>query len=145
MQTQARQIFEDYIRSSGLRETAQRQNILDAFLDSKKHVSVEDLHRILAGRKCRVGYVTVYRTMKLIANCGLAREVMFDDGISRFEPALDRQHHHHLFCTDCKSVIEFSSGTLEEVEREILREYDFEAHSHNYEIFGLCSKCRGKK
>lgn len=145
MRTDAKQIFDDYIHSSGLRETSQRYHILDAFLDSKKHVSVEDLHRILTGRNRRVGYVTVYRTMKLIADCGLAREVVFDDGISRFEPTLNREHHHHLVCARCKKVIEFSSETLEKVEREILGKYNFEAHSHTYEIFGLCSNCRRKK
>jgi Fur family ferric uptake transcriptional regulator len=144
LRTQAREIFDRYIRASGLKGTTQRIFVLDAFLDARKHVSIEDLHRILAGRNRRVGYVTVYRTMKLIADSGLAREVVFDDGVSRFEPVLDRKHHHHLVCKRCGKVIEFSSETLEKMERELLKKYNFDSHSHHYEIFGLCSQCRGK-
>ena len=145
MASRAQKIFEDYIRSSGLKETAQRNYVLDAFLATDKHVSVEDLHRILAGCNKKVGFATVYRTMKLMADCGLACEVVFDDGVSRFEHTLDRRPHHHLVCTCCRKIIEFESKEMDEGEKAILEKYGFEAHSHRYEIFGLCNDCRKKE
>jgi Fur family ferric uptake transcriptional regulator len=135
-------IFGDYIRSEGLRETGQRMMILDAFLNANDHVSAEDIYRLVNRRKRKVGFTTVYRTMKLISDCGLAREVMFDDGISRFEHNFGRKHHHHLICTRCKRVIEFSSRIMDEAEKTILKKHGFELQYHKYEIFGLCNQCR---
>ena len=142
MPTDAIRKFDAYIKAEGLKETAQRAAILNAFLKTEKHVSVDDIYALLKNQNNRVGYATVSRTMKLIAESGLAREVMFNDGVVRFEPTLDREHHHHLVCTKCKKVIEFSSPEMERGEAEILRQYDFEPEYHRYEIFGLCRRCR---
>lgn len=140
-----RQIFDDYIKAAGLKTTAQRNHILDAFLSTDRHVSIEDVY-VLANRgKRRVGFATVWRTMRLIADCGLAREVAFDDGVSRFEHTHGKSHHHHMICTECKAVIEFTSRRMDAVERSIAREYEFEPQSHRFEIFGLCKNCRRKK
>lgn len=138
------QVFDHYIRSSGLKETAQRKIVLDAFLKTEKHVSVRDLYFIICKRECKVGYATVHRTMKLFADCGLAREVMFDDGISRFEHLYRHRHHHHLVCTRCRKVIEFTSNLIDKEEKTILKRHGFQLQSHRYEIFGLCRECRKK-
>jgi Fur family ferric uptake transcriptional regulator len=142
MMTEEHKIFGEYIRSEGLKETSQRQQILDAFLSVRDHVSAEDIYRTVNRRDRKVGFTTVYRTMKLISDCGLAREVMFNDGVARFEHTYGREHHHHLICTRCKKVIEFSSRTMDDAERGILRKHGFELQSHKYEIFGLCRECR---
>jgi Fur family ferric uptake transcriptional regulator len=144
MVTDERKIFGDYIRAEGLRETEQRSVVLDVFLGSEDHMSIEDIYRLVNRRKRRVGYATVYRTMKLIAECGLAREVMFDDGVCRFEHVVGKQHHHHLVCTRCHRVIEFTSAALDKAEKAIFAEHDFEAEYHHMKIFGLCSECRRK-
>lgn len=142
MGSEEQKIFGDYIRSEGLRETGQRMDILRAFLNAGDHVSAEDIYRLVNRKQRKVGFTTVYRTMKLIAGCGLAREVMFDDGISRFEHTYGRKHHHHLICTRCKKVIEFSSKTMDVAEKALLKKHDFELQYHQYEIFGLCRECR---
>jgi len=142
MVSEEQKIFGDYIRAEGLRETGQRMNILKAFLNADDHVSAEDIYRLVNVRKRKVGFTTVYRTMKLISSCGLAREVMFDDGVARFEHTYGRQHHHHLVCTKCKKVIEFSSKTMDAAEKALLKEHGFELQYHQYEIFGLCRECR---
>lgn len=144
MVTDERKIFDDYIRTEGLRETGQRALVLEVFLNSQDHVSVEDIYRLVNRRKRQVGYATVYRTMKLIADCGLAREVMFDDGVCRFEHSVGKQHHHHLVCTNCHRVIEFTSNALDKAEKAIFDEHDFKAEYHHMKIFGLCSVCRKK-
>ena len=142
MPVHERQVFDDFIRAEGLKETIQRALVLDAFLSADEHVSAEDVYHLVNQQTRRVGFVTVYRTMKLIAGCGLAREVTFDDGIIRFEHAYGRQHHHHLICTNCKQVIEFTSRPIDDAENAILETHGFEARYHRYEIFGLCRKCR---
>ncbi len=140
-----RQIFNDYIKSEGLKGTSQRAAVLDVFLGTEGHVSVDDMHRMLSRRKLKVGYATVHRTMKLIAQCGLARQVRFNDGITRFEHQYMHEHHHHLVCTQCGKVIEFNSDRIDDAEKIILRKYGFLMHSHRYDVFGLCKECQNKK
>lgn len=144
MPTAEKQIFNDYIRSEGLRGTEQRLAILDTFLRTEDHVSVDDLYGNLRKRNRKIGYATVHRTMKLIAECGLARVVRFEDGVARFEHRYNHEHHHHLVCTQCRKVIEFTSARMEAGEKSVLRRYDFKMESHRYEIFGICSECRRK-
>ncbi|MCK5127342.1 MAG: transcriptional repressor [candidate division Zixibacteria bacterium] len=145
MNIDAHQRFSDFIKSAGLKGTEQRAVILDAFLGTDAHVSVDDLHHIISNADKKVGYATVHRTMKLIAECGLAREVMFNDGISRFENTLDSSHHHHLICNDCGQIIEFSSKVMEIEEKRLAKKYDFEIESHHFKIFGICKSCRDQK
>jgi len=142
MPTEAVRKFDAYIKAEGLKETSQRSAVLHAFLTAEKHVSVDDIYALLKSQDNRVGYATVSRTMKLIAESGLAREVIFNDGVVRYESTLNREHHHHLVCTRCKKVIEFTSPEMERGEAEILRQYDFTPEYHHYEIFGLCRQCR---
>lgn len=139
-----REIFNKFIRSEGLRETTQRTEILNTFLNTEEHVSVDDLYGALKKRKRRIGYATVHRTMKLIAECGLARVVKFDDGVARFEHRYNHEHHHHLVCTRCKKIIEFASKRMEEGEKNVLKRHDFTMESHRYEIFGICGDCRSQ-
>lgn len=145
MEAGAKQIFNEYIRSKGLKETSQRNTILNAFLSAEEHLTAEDILRLVNKKKSKVGFATVYRTMKLITDSGVAQEVVFGDGISRFEHKYGHPHHHHLICTDCGEVTEFSSRKMEEVEKHILKKYSFRAESHHFKIFGLCQKCEKKR
>jgi Fur family ferric uptake transcriptional regulator len=139
-----REIFDNFIKSEGLKGTLQRVAVLDAFLGIEDHVSVDDIHRILSRDGQKVGYATVHRTMKLIAQCGLAREVRFNDGILRFEHQYKHKQHYHLVCTHCGKVIEFNSDKIDSAEKAILKRYGFTMHSHRYNVFGLCKECRKK-
>lgn len=145
MDIEAKQIFEDYIKARGLKATSQRNLILDAFLTTEEHLTAEDIHRIVNIKKSQVGFATVYRTMKLITDSGLASEVAFGDGISRFEHKYGHPHHHHLICTECGNVTEFSSRKMDAVEKHILQKYSFQAESHHFKIIGLCRTCRQMK
>lgn len=144
MATDEKEIFGTYIRSQGLRDTHQRGHVLETFLNTEDHVSAEDLYRRINRRKRKVGFATVYRTMKLIAECGLAREVIFDDGVARFEHSYRHKHHHHLICTRCRKVIEFSSEVMERGEKTVIEEHGFRMESHHFEIYGLCNECQSE-
>ena len=80
--------------------------ILDAFLQAGHHVSVEDLLRIVHRRHPEIGRTTIYRTLKLFTEAGLASELLLG-GEARFEPIWKREHHDHFVCRACGEILEF--------------------------------------
>jgi Fur family ferric uptake transcriptional regulator len=147
MQTKAKEkeIFLEYLKKNGLKQTTQKALVLDTFLQTEGHLSVDDTYRIVKQKDASIGYVTVYRTLKSLVACGLAREVDLGDGRTRFEHFYDHPHHHHIICTSCKKTIEFLSTDLEQLQEEIMKHYDFEALYHSFQIYGLCSDCKHKR
>ncbi len=134
-------VFNACVRRKGLKNTRQRQIILETFLNSKSHDSTEDLYLKLRKKHPRIGYATVHRTLKLFAECGIALELNFGDGQARFEPLNSDQHHDHLVCTRCGTIIEFSEPKIEALQEEIAAHHHFKIESHRHELYGLCSSC----
>jgi Fur family ferric uptake transcriptional regulator len=85
---------------------------------------------------------TVYRTMKLLADCGLAIPRQFGGGQTRYEPAAGRAHHDHLICTACGEIVEFANERIESLQALIARRHGFEVESHKLELYGRCARCR---
>jgi Fur family ferric uptake transcriptional regulator len=132
-----------YMEKKGLRSTAQRRLIIDAFFEGSSHMTIEDLLAEVRTREPSIGYATVYRTLKLLAECGVASERHFGDGPSRYELADEATtHHDHLICTQCRRIIEFEEPRIEAIQDEIAEQYDFEIHSHKHEMYGICGTCR---
>ena len=129
-----------YLEDHQLKRTRQREVILEAFLDAKGHVSSEDLYRVIRERNPRIGYTTVYRTMKLLVEAGLAEERHFDDGVARYE--IEHEHHDHLVCTRCGKIIEFECALIEKTQAEIGERYGFRILRHRHELYGHCQDCR---
>jgi Fur family transcriptional regulator, ferric uptake regulator len=90
----------------------------------------------------RVSVATVYRTMKLLADCGLAMPRQFDGSQTRYEPAQGRPHHDHLICTGCGAIEEFAEQRIELLQSRVARERGFEVKSHKLELYGRCAGCR---
>ncbi len=133
-----------FLAGHGLRSTNQRDAILSAFVGAKKHLSAEELYAQVKKAYPGIGYATVYRTLKLLSEAGLAEERRFDDGFTRFEYKSAGNHHDHLICTRCGSIIEFENERIEILQQDVARENDFEVHSHKLELYGLCSECRSR-
>src|SRR3989338_5762710 len=110
------EIFDSFIRSKNLRHTPQREKILEIFLSTERHVSADELYKIVKKRDPSIGYTTVYRTMKLLSGSGLCGEIDFGDGISRFEHKYGHSHHDHLICTKCGRFIEVVKPKIEELQ-----------------------------
>src|SRR5687767_9231538 len=111
----------------GLRSTAQRRLIIDTFFGGAPHMTIEDLLAEVRTRDKGIGYATVYRTLKLLAECGVASERRFGDGLSRYELADEAStHHDHLICVTCGKIIEFEEPRIEELQDEIADRYGFE-------------------
>jgi Fur family ferric uptake transcriptional regulator len=141
------QRFEQALREKGLKSTAQRDDIAKVFFSSDAHVSVDDLYTAVRKANPRVGYATVYRTLKLLKECGLAAERHFEDGQARYEPSEETaQHHDHIICEHCGKIVEFNSEELERQQERIARFLGFVVSRHRMELYGICSDCReGRK
>ncbi|MBI4470474.1 MAG: transcriptional repressor [Acidobacteria bacterium] len=134
--------FYDCLRRKGLRRTSQRDTIFDVFMRSQKHLSSEDLYRRVREMDPKVGFTTVYRTLNLLSECGLAIRSQFGDGLTRYEPGFNTTHHDHLICVECGNVTEFFSAQLEHVQDEIVSRHGFEMQEHSLRIWGMCRACR---
>ena len=137
-------ILHRHLKSVGLKQTAQRDTILRTFLETRDHLSTDELHRLVQKQDVRIGYTTVYRTLKLLAECGLASEVAFHDGIARYEHQYNRRSHHHMVCTECGSSVEFFSREVDRLEKEIGQKYRYLATRHTFQIYGVCESCQKK-
>ena len=136
------EILGNFIKEKGLRYTPQREDILKVFLSVEKHLSADELHKIVKKKNPVIGYVTVYRTMKLLEEAGLCDEVDFGDGVSRFEHRYGHEHHDHLICVKCGSYTEVVKPKIEELQEELAKEKHFTPLRHKLQIFGICGKCR---
>lgn len=130
----------DYLEKNNLKHTKQRELILTTFLEAKGHVTSDDLFQTVREQNPTIGYTTVYRTMKLLSEAGLATERHFDDGITRYE--LEHEHHDHLVCEKCGKIIEFECEAIETAQSEIAREHGFQILRHRHELYGNCRDCR---
>ena len=133
-----------HLRKVGLKQTEQRNTILKTFLETRDHLSTDELHRLVKKKDPHIGITTVYRTLKLLADCGLASEVAFHDGITRYEHQYNRRSHHHMVCTECGTSVEFFSPEVGELEQEIGRKHHFVTTRHTFQIYGICEECRKK-
>ena len=115
---------------------------LARFFSADRHYSVDDLYTEVRRVNPRVGYATVYRTLKLFAESGIAREIQFGDGQTRYEHMMEGEHHDHLVCTRCGTIDEFENETIEKLQAEVAASHGFLIETHKLELYGLCATCR---
>lgn len=133
-----------YLHALGLRMTPQRQCIMDVFLQEEGHRTIESL--LVAVRKvdASIGQATVYRTMKILCEANVAREVHFGDGVARYEHS-HKQHHDHLICERCGLTIEVVDSDIEQLQEVLARKHGFIPTSHRLTLYGICPKCHTSK
>ena len=135
--------WRSYIQDRRLNTTAQREAIVEQFLRTRDHVSIDELLTKVRKRHPRVGYATVYRTLKLLVDCGLAIERRFGDGQARYEVVGD--HHDHLICMKCGLILEFEDDDIERLQERIAQRLGgFTVLRHRHELYGLCPKAAGE-
>lgn len=138
------EVFAGYLAANRLKITPQRRLILDIFLAEPGHVSSEELYAKIKRRDPAIGQATVYRTLKLLAECSLAGAVSFADGITRYEPHFGVEHHDHLICEACGRTIEIVDPVIERRQEELAERYGFFLARHKMDLYGLCPDCRKK-
>ena len=142
MEREETKIFHEHLKRARLKRTSQRDLILEVFLDTEEHVSSEDLYHLVKEKDPTVGFTTIYRTLKLLKDSGLARELEFHDGRMLYEHEYKHTHHDHLICTQCGKLIEFYNEQIERLQDEIVRAYNFKPLHHSHRIFGICADCQ---
>lgn len=138
-----RDVFTRYLAANGLKRSEQREVILDTFLRTERHLSVDDLYRLVARKRPDIGRTTVYRTLKLLQSAGLASELALD-GQNRYEPDYKREHHDHFICKSCGEIFEFHSDDIERLQDEIASGLGFEIEGHRHQIYGKCRRCQSR-
>jgi Fur family transcriptional regulator, ferric uptake regulator len=136
------ELFHAYLRQNGLKKTYQKDLILETFLNAEGHLSVDDIYALVKKRDKRVGVVTVFRTLKSLTVCGIAREVNLGDGVTRFEHNYQHPLHHHIVCVECHRTIEYACPALERIQDEIIQKYRFKPLHHRFQTYGFCEDCR---
>jgi Fur family ferric uptake transcriptional regulator len=143
--SEEQEVLLKHIQTKGLKRTSQRELILDVFLRTEDHLSSEDLYRLVQKEDPTVGQTTVYRTLKLLSEAGLAREVRFGDGRTHYEHNYKHQHHDHMICSECGKIIEFYSAELEAIQDAMAAKHKFEVTQHLLRIIGTCAECKRAK
>jgi Fur family ferric uptake transcriptional regulator len=134
-------IFDGYVRSKGLKQSSQRKEVLLTFLKTEKHLTADELHRLVKKKNPAIGIATVYRTLKLLKESGLCSEFRLDDGTTRYEHLYNHEHHDHLICSNCGDLIEVFDPEIEKLQEKLARKHGFHISSHKLEIYGTCKKC----
>src|SRR3954451_20073818 len=124
------EVLSRYMAQHGLKSTRQRSLIIDTFFSVGGHLSVEEMWSKVRSQDAKVSVATVYRTMKLLHECGLAHARNFGDGQTRYEPAVGREHHDHLTCTRCGQIVEFENDRIEQLQDAVAKSHGFLVTSH---------------
>lgn len=135
------EILNRYIAKHGLKSTRQRTLILEIFYSAGGHMSAEELLERVRAEDPKISQATVYRTLRLLTECGLAEARNFGDGQTRYEIASD-DHHDHLICTQCGDIVEFEDPEIEALQERVARAHGFQLTHHKMELYGICPRCR---
>ncbi len=138
---QEREALVEYLTQHNLRLTRQRELILETFLQTDKHISAEELYEEIRKFEPSIGLATVYRTLNLFCECGLAQKRQFGDGQTRYDHIYAHKHHAHLICVHCKAIIEFESPEIERLQLAVAASHRYKILSRKLELYGLCEEC----
>jgi len=141
-------------KGCGYRITVGRKAVLDVLIVADKHLSAEDIYKKVNFHYPAIGLTTVYRTLEILVNMGVVFKFDFGDGRARYElmeGSKRSTHHHHLICTECKRVVDYTDfiddeiALLKKTEKGLSNKYNFTITNHLIHFYGLCSKCKSKK
>ena len=129
------------LRKHGNRLTPQRHLVLSVIASSPDHLTPQAIYEKLRLADRGIGRVTVYRTLDLLGRLDLICRVHSEDGCRSYMMRRPLEHHHHLICSRCGKVVDFTTCHLEEVERKLSLESGFDIKGHLLEFYGLCRSC----
>jgi Fur family ferric uptake transcriptional regulator len=137
--------FLDFMASNGLHTTNQRRAIAAAFFELPGHHTLEEFYKHVLQHDESIGQTTVYRTLKLLCDAGLATETHFVDGVARYEVSLPDDHHDHMVCLRCGKVEEIYNQKIEAIQRDIAWKSGFTLTGHVHNLYGVCAQCMQAK
>lgn len=133
--------FKEYIQSKGLKFTPERRAILNQIFENHGHFEADEMSFDLRKNKKKVSKATIYRTLALLVESGLLREVIFGEKHAHYEHVYGHEHHEHLVCIKCGKIIEFNDERIEKYQDEVCRKNKFKPESHRIQITGYCEDC----
>lgn len=133
--------IKERVRRMGLKLTKQREAICEVFFAQSSHKSAEEILSDARTLDANISLATVYRTLRILQEHGLASSHNFQEGQSLFEPRFDDEHHDHLICTKCGKIVEFMNVEMERLQLRIAKAHGFSITDHKMEIYGLCDAC----
>ena len=130
----------DELKHSGLKATLPRFKVLEVFQKaSQRHMSAEDVYKVLLGEDADVGLATVYRVLMQFEQAGILSRTHFETGKAVFE-LNEGKHHDHLVCLDCGRVEEFFDPEIEKRQRVVAQARGFELQDHALALYAACTK-----
>lgn len=134
-------LFRAALQERHLPVTHQREAVARMLFVSGGHLSADDIAARLRGGDIHVGKATIYRTLSLLVDVGLAAEHDFDEGFKRYETRIGPAHNDHLVCTSCGEVVEFHRDELDSLQELVARSHGFHVLTRQLKLYGLCSRC----
>ncbi len=132
------------LRRHGYKLTPQRRAVLRVLGVSQEHLTPAEIHDRVCQEHPNIGLVTIYRALKILTELGLICEVHAGGNCRRYLVRRQPGHHHHLICSACGTVVDFTDCDLSELGEKLSRETGFEIESHLLEFLGQCPRCRRK-
>ncbi len=137
-------VWRSFVGDRGLNASKARDAVVEIFLTTKDHIDLQSLYTLARKRHPGVGFATVYRTMKLLEEAGIAHARHFGDARETlYEVAAGRGHHDHLICERCGRIVEFNNPEIEKLQDQVAARQGFTLSRHRHELYGLCADCRG--
>lgn len=135
-------IFDTFVVNQGLKQSDQRRDVLIAFLKTERHLTADELFRLVKKKNPSIGVATVYRALKLICDSGLGREFRLENNTVLYEHNYNHDHHDHLICTQCGMFIEVVDPEIEKLQEKLAKKQGFIIQRHKLLIYGLCRDCK---
>ncbi|MBE7490593.1 MAG: transcriptional repressor [Planctomycetes bacterium] len=140
--------FDSFLQRKSLKLTAQRRRIVEQILGMEKtHFGADDLLDQFRDERPRVSKATIYRALGVLVEAGILEQHDFGESHRLFELSEGRDHHDHLMCTRCGTIIEFHSEEMEALQDKVAARLGFHPTHHSQKIFGICKDCwkQGKR
>ncbi len=134
-------IFRRNLDRRGLKFTQERREILRSVMSTHEHFDADWLFMRMRKVGAKTSKATIYRSLALLCETGLLREVFHGPHGAYYEHVYGHEHHEHMICLKCNKVIEFISKQLEQLQDEACRSMGFHAMRHHLQVFGFCSDC----
>lgn len=135
--------FKTMIKSLGLKNSTQREYVLKILFECENHLSAEQiLLKVKEEYKLKIGIATVYRVINLLEDMKIINAITIAGNDAKVYELSLVLHHDHIVCVECGKIVEFVNDNIEQLQKDIAKEYDFTLQSHNMMLYGICQECQ---
>jgi Fur family ferric uptake transcriptional regulator len=130
------------LRQRGYKLTPQRRAVLKIIMESRNHLTPEAIYQRVKEEYPGIGLTTIYRTLNILSDSGFICEVHTAGSCRSYLVRRPLEHHHHLICSECNKVVEFTDCDLSDIERKLSQGTGFKIEEHLLEFVGICPDCQ---